>query len=307
MGAKRKKFRIGLRTLKTAAAATVAMVIVNSFGTSASKLIFAMFGAMTAMEPTFRDSLKSSLTQIVGLLYGGLVGVLLLMLPISPLVVAVMGMIVVIISYNLLNIRFSPSLPCLIVVIVCTTPNIDPLGYAIERCWDTTIGLLVGIVINILVFPYDNSCQIRDTARGLDRELLLFLEDMFDKDKLLPDTEKMVSKIDDMAKQLKIFSNQWFLLRRRKHRREFKSLKICEGKARQLVAQMEVLCRMEIPGRLNDENRRRLVECGANIHDQRFLEEAKDMDIVTNYHVSRILDLRKELLEELEVKQDRQG
>ena len=63
---------------------------------------------------------------------------------------------------------------------------------------------------------------------------------------------------------------------------------------------MTVLSQMGIPGRLNDENRARLAECGADIKDQRPLEDPTERDIVTNYHVSQILTIRRELLNVLE-------
>ena len=42
------RLRIGLRTVKTAAAVIISMLLVDRLGTSASKLIFAMLGAMAA-------------------------------------------------------------------------------------------------------------------------------------------------------------------------------------------------------------------------------------------------------------------
>ena len=62
---------------------------------------------------------------------------------------------------------------------------------------------------------------------------------------------------------------------------------------------MEVLSRMDVPGRLNEENRRRLNACGANIRDERPLNSVLERDEVTNYHVAQILKLRRELLEAL--------
>ena len=70
--------RIGPRTIKTAAAVIISMVIVHFYGTTTSRLTFAMLGAMAAVEPTFNDSLRSCMAQIVGVLFGSLVGVLLL-------------------------------------------------------------------------------------------------------------------------------------------------------------------------------------------------------------------------------------
>ena len=68
------------------------------------------------------------------------------------------------------------------------------------------------------------------------------------------------------------------------------------AKARQLVAHMEVLSQLEQPGRLNSENRQSLISYGANIRDLRELDSVTERDIITNYHVERILALRRELL-----------
>lgn len=299
MHIKYTRIRIGLRTIKTAVAVILSMMIVTAYGATTSKLIFAMLGAMAAMEPSFKASLESCLTQVVGMSLGALVGILLLYLNLPSLVVAGIGIVLVITLYNVFQIRFSPSLPCLIVVILCTTPDIQPITYALGRFWDTAIGLGVGMLVNTLIFPYDNSKRIQATVECLDKELIHFLEDMFDGDNILPDTEKMAGMIDDMQRQLGIFSKQWLLLYLKRNRRKLAAFLVCAGKARQLVAEMEVLCRIKPPGRLNEENRKRLEECGAVIRDERSLDEIKEMDMITNYHVSQILDIRKDLLHAL--------
>ena len=131
---KRKiKIRIGLRTIKTVAAVIIAMIIVDLYGTTASKLLFAMSGAMAAVQLTFKDSLESCLTQIVGVFLGALAGVLLRLLPLPSLVATAIGIVLVITLYNALNIRFSPSLPCFIVVMICNTPDVQPMTYALGR------------------------------------------------------------------------------------------------------------------------------------------------------------------------------
>lgn len=299
MLAKHKRFRIGLRTLKTAAAVIISMMIVTSYGTTTSRLIFAMLGAMAAMEHTFKESLESCLTQILGMFFGALAGVLLLSLPLPPLLVVGIGIVFIITLYNVFHIRFSPSLPCLIVVVLCTTPDIQPFTYALGRFWDTAIGLVVGMVINTLIFPYNNSRQIRVTAECLEKELITFLEDMFDGDTHLPNTEEMTHMIDEMQKQLQIFSQQWLLLYLKRNRQKLENFQLLEGKARQLVAQMEVLCRMDCPGILSEDNRKQLKECGADIRDERVIVVEQEADIVTNYHVAQILTLRRELIDVL--------
>ena len=81
----RPRIHVGLRTVKTAAAIITAMVIVDLYGATSSRLIFAMLGAMAAVQPTFKESVETCLFQIIGVAMGALAGVVLLALPISHL------------------------------------------------------------------------------------------------------------------------------------------------------------------------------------------------------------------------------
>ena len=293
------KLHIGRRTIKTAAAVVVSMLIVDAFGATSSKLTFAMLGAMAAVQPTFKESLESCLTQIVGVFLGALAGVVLCAIPMPDVLAAGIGILLVITFYNVCRIPFSPSLSCFIVVMICTTPDISPMSYAIGRIWDSTIGLGVGMLINTLVFPYDNSQKIRYAVDSLDHEVLLFLEDIFDGDDKLPDAEKMSDKLKDIAFQLDIFANQRLPFHRTKQKEQLQRFRLCEGKARQLVAHMEVLCGMGIPGQLNDNNLELLRKEGAQIIEQPELGDWTETDAITNYHVEQIMKLRRELLEVL--------
>ena len=290
------KIHIGLRTVKTTAAVILSMIIVTYWGTTDSKLIFAMLGAMAAVQPTFKASVESCVSQIVGVLFGAVVGVLLRLVAMPSLVATGIGMVLVITLYNALGIRFSPSLSCFIVVMLCTAPDIQPMAYALGRIWDSAIGLGVGMLINTLVFPYDNSRQIRETVESLDKTVIQFLEDTFDGDEHLPDSEEMSRQLEIMARQLSIFSNQKLLLRSKHQKSQLEAFATCQRKAKELLARMEVLCCVERIGRLNEGNRRRLAACGANIRDQRPLDAVQERDVVTNYHVAQILKLRRELL-----------
>ncbi len=304
MQKKHIKIPIGLRTIKTVVAVMISMIIVDAYGATTSKLLFAMLGAMAAVQTTFKESVKSSMTQIVGVFLGALAGVLLRALPMPTLLATGIGIMLVITVYNIAKIPFSPSLPCFIVVMVCTTPDIHPMYYALGRIWDSAIGLGVGMIINTLVFPYDNSQQIRSTVHSLDHELIVFLEDMFDGDDVLPDAEKMTVKIDDIARQLTIFANQRLPFKQRKQQQQLTMFRLCEGKARQLVSHMEVLSRIEKLGRLDSKNRQLLLKSCAHITEQPPIEVMNEADIVTNYHVHQILILRQELLNVLSMQDE---
>ena len=291
-----EKIHIGRRTIKTVAAVVISMLVVEYFGTTSSRLIFAMMGAMEAVQPTFKESLEAVLSQFVGIIVGALAAVLLHTLPIPYVVAAGIGILIVIVFYNALRLPYSPSLACFIVVMICTTSDVHPVLYALGRIWDSAIGLAVGMLINVLVFPYDNSKKIRQAVQNLDAELILFLEDIFDGDNSLPDADIMEKKLADIAYQLSNFADQVLPFHAARQKEKLKLFRMCEGRARRLVSHLEVLCAMDKPGQLNDENLAQLRNSGANIVEQPDLTDWTDKDTITNYHVEQILALRKELL-----------
>ncbi len=295
----RGRFPVGLRTLKTALAILIALSIVEYYGASTSKVIFALIGAASAMDVTLKASLKSCFAQICGVLFGAAFGILMLYVPIDSYFSVAIGFIVVTTVYNLLHLTISPVLPCIIIATILTNPDIVPLEYAAARLWDTLIGLVVGLVINVLFFPYDSSRQVRDTIEGLDRDLLHFLADLFDGDESLPNPDKMAAKVAGIEKQLTIMSGQKWLHHRKRHKSALNRLHTCDEKARALITELEALAMMERVGHLTPLNRERLEICGVPIADTAAAEKTNIADIVTNYHVTQVLALRRELREEL--------
>ena len=297
-----KRIHIGRRTFKTALAVIISLIIVSMFGTSAStsKMVFAMLGAMAAMENTFKQSWEACKAQIIGMILGAVVAAGLSFVPIHSLLTVGLGVLVIIVLYNVMGIHYAPSLPCLVVLMSCMNAEVYPFEYALDRLWDTAIGLGVGMIINVLVLPYDNSLKIRQAIEYLEKEVIEFLEDMFDGDKEYPDTEKMRATINDMASQLGIYSKQWLPFSVKNDKEKLAVFQLCQNKSRELLAQMEVLHQLENPGRLDPDIRKRLEESGADIRDRRKIIRYEEEDIITNYHVGKILDLRDELMELIE-------
>ena len=75
-------------------------------------------------------------------------------------------------GYQYFRFKLVPVLPCLVLVNVCLNPAVEGASYAVGRLWDTAIGLAVGLAVNLLIFPYDNSKKIRQTMEGLDLSLI---------------------------------------------------------------------------------------------------------------------------------------
>ena len=296
---RRTRFHIGMRTIKTVVSVIIAMLLVDSNLSPHSNLTLGMLGAVAAVQPSFKESVDSSLAQIVGTVTGGIVGTLLLLTPLPTIVITAIAVVVVITVYNLLHISYAPSLPILVVVILCTTPEVNHIAYAFGRLYDTCIGLAVGLIINTLVFPYDNSRQIRFAVESLDRELILFLEDMFDGDDILPDPDVLGRKYDAMKDMLHIFSQQRIFTHLKLQKKEVAAFEVCRDKALALVSRIYLLSVMGVPGHLNQEVCDLLAASGAKIKDKPWNGDFSERDIVINYHVMHILNLRRELLEAL--------
>ncbi len=296
------KVKLGLRTVKTAVAVVISLALAELFGRSDGKLIFAVLGVMAAVQPTFKESWESCLTQILGVILGAITGLLLHLIPISPAITSGAGVLLVIVTYNSLGIRFSPGLACIIVVTICTDAGVHPTDYALDRIWDTAIGLVVGMVINTLVFPYDNSRRIRSAVHSLEKEVMLFLGDMFDGDNKLPTADASAERIQQIARELEIFSNQRMPYRRQRHAQQLAAFRKCIDDGNQLLAHMKVLSHIGEPGHLNQENYLCLMDWGVEIP-----VPGEPVDPVVNYHVAQILMLRQGLLDALATQDGRLG
>lgn len=291
------RIHIGLRTLKTAIAVIVAMVIVYGYGVSTSKLIFAMLGAMSAITPTFRDSLESCLTQIVGVLFGAIMSVVLLSFSWHPLVTTGVGIVSVITLYNAFGIRFSPSLPCMIVVMMCTTSNIQPFAYAFERIWDSTIGLGVGLLINTLVFPYDNSHLVYSTLNIFDEELILILGKMFVVSDEELDTHSLKELCHEIDKLLELYSRQVLVYKYKEQKTLLESFTTSQEITWKIYAYIEVMRHLKTVGSLTNDNHTHLLEMGVDLSEYQEL----NVDSIVNIHLENVLKLRQELLESMKI------
>jgi len=292
------KLPVGMRTIKTALAVVLALLVVEHYGASPAKVVFATIGAISAVGPTFTASLLACLTQICGVTVGALLALIMLALNVPPMAAVGIGIVAILAGYQGFRLKLVPVLPCLVLVNACLNPEIEALSYSMGRIWDTAIGLAIGMAVNTLIFPYDNSLKIRQMMEGLDRDLIEFLEDMFDGDSHLPETQGLEKKIDALEGQLALFSEQR-LLRRKRQKRELCRLERCEDIAQALLGELITLRNMEQLGCLNEENRQALKALGAQVSDSCPVDENRVEHTVVNYHIAQVLRLRQELKDKL--------
>ena len=290
---------VGMRTVKTAIAVSISLLVIEHLGTSSAKIIFSVIGAMAAMDNSLKASLRNCVAQIGGVIIGMVLAIIMRQFPIPGVAAVGIGIVITMAIFQLLHWNQSPVLACLILVTICTDASIVAHTYCIERIWDTAIGLGIGLAVNMLIVPYDNSKKMRRLMDSLDKDLVDFLYDMFDGDELLPDTDEVSGVYDELEIQLAIFADQR-LFRRKRQKTLLSQLQRCQDLARELLVELRALRNMNRTGRLNEHNRHRLHLLGADVPKLKSKGEFSTEEIVINYHVSRALDLREALKRELD-------
>lgn len=177
---------IGMRVVKTAASVLVCMLLFHGFtvlsgfvaadGSTLSRLllfllnrpnpIFACVAAVVAMQSTWDDSLEKGGARIWGTGIGGVFGLLFLWLDTLiwerrlNMLLAFIGIFVV--TYICLLLRHNTSVPIALVtflIILITVNEQEPYIYALNRILDTSIGIGVSLLVNLLLGKPRNKCN----------------------------------------------------------------------------------------------------------------------------------------------------
>jgi len=299
----RPRFRLGLRTLKTALSVMLSLYIASWFGELS---IFPALASVSVMSRTFDEGLKECRNQAVGIFIGGLFGCLTVYwFPSPPIWLMSLGVMVIIFVCASFNVGFSCSLSCAIFIVACMTDKSDVLRNVLIRCSHTAIGLGVGLAINYLVVPYNNSKKIYE----LQQEITDLIPDYLNKrifQDLYPDLTPMNNIFDRLEYELTLYRHQR-AIHQRMHRDEYSYMTGCAQLAERIRQELTALCSIERIGQPDQEQFLRLRCIGLQINEPVLSHptSSEEDNIVTNYHLKKLLDCREYLLQLLAEKDNR--
>ncbi len=142
---------IGMRTFKTGIAVVVTAALGHTF--LVSNAFYAVIGTIFALQNTMKSSLVAGKNRLLGTVLGAIIGYLFALFQLnSPLFVGI-AMIVTIVCCNRSKISASiiiATTVCLSIIMGITADH-DPLVYSLLRTTDTSIGIIVGIVVNYVI------------------------------------------------------------------------------------------------------------------------------------------------------------
>ncbi|MBE5947330.1 MAG: FUSC family protein [Lachnospiraceae bacterium] len=156
---KRSKFHIGMRNIKTAIAATLCALLYLPFDRNPT---FACIGAIFGMGSDIENSWKSGGNRFVGTLIGGFIGMGFFALytliypdgemhPLMLLFLFIGVVAVVLISQIFEWYGAIPPGGVLLCIILFNTPPEHYVSYSLNRMFDTGIGVLIALMVNILL------------------------------------------------------------------------------------------------------------------------------------------------------------
>lgn len=297
-----KYLPFGLRTLKTGISVTLALFIVRLYTDNTDAMFYAALGALVAMGTTLDNSIQQSITQLLSVLFGTLVGYIVLSVfhASIPAWIVGLGVLVLILLCNLLRFPYTITLSCIVFLSACmyNSHNGDLLQDAALRVLNTSVGLATALIINVTIRPFNNKSRIMSALKKLrnripqDLELLIVHEQF-------PDNQPYIQLIRSIENELSMYHSQRFFHRKND---DEALLAGCLQLAERMVQELEAICGMDSLGDLASDNEDKLRVLGISLPQQGIAGRkcTRRDTIVMNFHLDKLLsayDYLGELME----------
>lgn len=280
---------IGMRTIKTGIAVMLCCIL-TSF--AVDNMFYCATACVVTMQDTIKTSFKMGTQRVLGTLIGGLIGFLLVLIsPANPILCG-LGIMLVIKCCNMFKLSSLVVSSVTFLSLYLGYVDSAPLVYSIQRIIDTSIGVIMGLIINYSVARpnyYNNTMNEFKKIKSLCKENLrnialgkkdLELDSIENKIKT---SEAIYSKLIDELNYSKGNFNLDII---------DKSLDLC----RQIYFHIKSIELLEKELFLTKDNHKSLKKLYKN--EQILLQINEDESPVFNFHLNKVIE-KTNLLEEL--------
>lgn len=197
------KSYFGVRIVKTAFAATFAMIFARLIGLRMPTM--AGFAALISMKASIFDSYKAVYNRLLSTIVGALIASLFQYIGFTGYFAMFIGITLIINICNFFNWKDSTTLASMVFVIVLiyhpSAPNyLTYWQYGVNRLLDTSVGLGIGFFVNYIIFPPNRSEFIINTYEKSLKECEMALLNILKGEKA--DLAALVSDIDTLNAEL---------------------------------------------------------------------------------------------------------
>ncbi|AKL97351.1 hypothetical protein CACET_c39250 [Clostridium aceticum] len=190
--------KIGLRTIKTGIAVTVSLIIANILRIESP--FFAAIAAIIAMQPTVSDSWKTGVNRILGTIIGAVVGAIFVAIaPANPFLGG-LGVVSLIIIMNKLGWQEAIAIGGVVFTGIFLNTNENHVTYALHRLLDTSIGIVVAVVINYTIYPPTYDLKVAGEIKNISKHILRY--NIKTLEILLQEEEQNMSFLEEQIEEI---------------------------------------------------------------------------------------------------------
>lgn len=288
------KYRIGMRTLKTALAVVIGLYI--SYLLDLDSAIFVSIAAVSTMKPSMSESLEDFKKRLFTCVFGVMVGYFFSKISVveylEPLI-AGLGILLTIYILVVVKMKDMTQLSC-IVFVASFCSNSDKFYYATNRIIGTVIGIIVGVLVNYFISSPNIWEDFILAARSCYRSSNLVLKQILSGEKVdLSEFNRELTSATKLYKLLEKEADTPFQYRYKKISREKRIMSLIES----------ISVRLEVVENMNTDHFSFEVSQEALKRYDLEEEYSSDLDVedrVYNYHIEYILKYMDQLKEEIE-------
>lgn len=289
----RIKIKIGMRTIKTALAVTIAISI--SYLLNLNSPFFAAIAAIITLQGNIVDSFRMGRDRILGTIIGAVIGLASSYVALGNPIVIGLGIIVLIYISNLIHFNKTITISSVVFISIMLNPNGGSiLLYSLFRVLDTFVGISVAVIVNLIISPPFS----RDIVTGTCKEIV---EKCHIAMKLMVLKENM--PLEEIGDELAILEREYPTYKREEESHLVKEGKVDLHEARKLINKLYhniyLLDEMGKECRISSEN----VTALNKMYEIEILpsEDLTNEEIVYNYHLNQSLEILKKLSHALDL------
>lgn len=149
-----------MRLFKTGLAVTMTLLVAEPLGMTYP--FFAAIATIISMEATIANSYKAGKNRVKGTLLGAVTGLVFALVAQGNPLAAGVGIIFVLWTCNRMGWKNAISIACIVfLAIMINLDGDNPWIYSLNRLEDTLVGVGVALVVNFMVFPFNNESLLR--------------------------------------------------------------------------------------------------------------------------------------------------
>ncbi len=274
--------KLGMRNIKTGLAVMVCIIVSKYM---VENPMYSTVACIISMQDTVKGSVKAGFNRVKGTIIGGIVGYLMVLLNPGDPILCGIGAMITIYMCNLFKLNNAITVASVTFASIHMGVIVsDPARYSIFRVIDTSIGVLVAIVINYIIARPDYLNIINDEFIKIEKISKNFVKSkIINKEKInITKFEKDVKKLDTIYKKLEDELNY------SKDEVNLEEINKMVSVCKEIYYHMQSIELLEKKLYLNKENYEDLKKLyKTNKIDWEIDEEESP---VFNYHLSKIID-----------------